>query len=52
MKAINYSLVRILFALIVGLILIIWPGVAVNYLVITVGILFLIPGIIALIGYI
>ena len=52
MKAINYSLVRILFALIVGLILIIWPGVAVNYLVITVGVLFLIPGIIALIGYI
>ncbi len=51
MKAINYSLVRILFALIVGLILIIWPGAAVNYLVITVGILFLIPGIIALIGY-
>ncbi len=52
MKAINYSLVRILFALIVGLILIIWPGVAVNYLVITVGILFLIPGIIAMISYI
>lgn len=52
MKAINYSLVRILFALVVGLILIIWPDAAVNYLVITVGILFLIPGIIALIGYI
>ncbi len=52
MKAINYSLVRILFSLIVGLILIIWPGVAVDYLVITVGILFLIPGIIALISYI
>ena len=52
MKVINYSLVRILFALIVGLILIIWPDVAVNYLVITVGILFLIPGIISIIGYI
>lgn len=52
MKVINYSLIRILFALIVGLILIIWPGAAVNYLVITVGILFLIPGLIGLIGYI
>jgi len=51
MKTINYSLIRTIFALIIGFVLVIWPGAAANYLVITIGILFMIPGIIAIIGY-
>lgn len=51
MKTMNYSLIRILFALVIGLVLVIWPDAAANYLVITIGVAFLIPGIISLIGY-
>lgn len=51
MKRINNSLVRIVFALIVGLILIVWPDTASDYLVITIGVLFIIPGLIGVIGY-
>ena len=35
MKTMNYSLVRIVCALIIGLVLVLWPDVAVQYLVIT-----------------
>lgn len=51
MKAVNYSLIRILFALIIGLVLVIWPDAAVNYLLITIGVAFLVPGIISLWSY-
>lgn len=51
MKRLNYSLIRIVFALIIGLVLVIWPDAASDYLVITIGVLFIIPGLIALIGY-
>lgn len=51
MKTMNYSLVRILFAVAIGLILVLWPDVAASYIVITIGIAFLLPGIISLIGY-
>ena len=51
MKTMNYSLVRIVCALIIGLVLVLWPDVAVQYLVITLGVLFLIPGLISLICY-
>ncbi|NDV83587.1 HdeD family acid-resistance protein [Bacteroides sp. 51] len=51
MKHLNYSLIRIVFALIIGLVLVIWPDTASDYLVITIGILFIIPGLIGLIGY-
>ena len=51
MKTINYSALRSIFALILGILLVVWPDVAINYLVITIGILFLIPGLISLIGY-
>jgi len=51
MKRMNYSLIRIVFALIIGLVLVIWPNAASDYLVITIGILFIIPGIIGMIGY-
>ena len=51
MEVINNTTLRIIFALVLGVILIIWPSTAINYLVITIGILFLIPGLISIIGY-
>lgn len=51
MKRMNYSLIRTVFALIIGLVLVIWPNTASDYLVITIGVLFIIPGLISLIGY-
>ena len=51
MKTMNYSLIRILFALVIGLVLVIWPDAAANYIVITLGVAFLIPGVISLFGY-
>lgn len=51
MKRLNFSLIRIVFALIIGLVLILWPDAASDYLVITVGVLFIIPGLIGLISY-
>lgn len=51
MKTMNYSLIRILFALVIGLVLVIWPNAAASYIVITVGVAFLIPGVIGLLGY-
>ena len=43
MKTMNYSLIRILFALVIGLVLVLWPNTAASYIVITVGVAFLIP---------
>lgn len=51
MKTMNYSLVRILFAVVIGLVLVLWPEVAASYIVITVGVAFLLPGMISFIGY-
>ena len=43
MKTMNYSLIRILFALVIGLVLVLWPNTAASYIVITIGVAFLIP---------
>lgn len=51
MKTMNYSVIRVVFALIIGLVMVIWPGSVANYLVITIGVLFIIPGLITMIGY-
>lgn len=51
MKSLNYALVGSLCALILGILLVTWPDVAVNYLVITIGVLFLIPGLVGLFTY-
>nr|WP_320058490.1 DUF308 domain-containing protein [uncultured Bacteroides sp.] len=51
MKAINNFLMRSVCALIVGLVVVIWPDVAAVYIVITIGILFMIPGLVVTIGY-
>ena len=51
MKAINNITLRIIFALVLGAVLIAWPATAINYLVITIGVLFLISGLISILGY-
>lgn len=51
MKSLNYALVSSLCALILGILLVTWPDVAVNYLVITIGVLFLLPGLVGLFTY-
>ena len=51
MKTMNYSLVRILFALVIGLVLVLWPNTAASYIVITIGVAFLIPGVISLFSF-
>lgn len=51
MKSLNFSLIRILFAIVVGLVLVLWPDLATIYMVKTIGFAFIIPGIIALVGY-
>ena len=47
----NYSLLRIVFALVMGLVLVLFPAQAGNYLVITVGVLFLVPALISIVAY-
>ena len=51
MKTMNYSLIRILFALVIGLVLVLWPNTAAIYIVITVGVAFLIPCVISLFSF-
>lgn len=51
MKSLNGSVLRCIFAIILGLVLVLWPEVAVTYLVITIGICFIIPGIFSLLNY-
>lgn len=51
MKPFNYAVVSSLCALVIGVLLMVWPDVAVNYLVITVGVLFLLPGLLGLFSY-
>lgn len=51
MKSLNGSALRCLFAIALGLIWVLWPEVAVIYLVITIGICFIIPGLFSLFHY-
>lgn len=51
MKSLNYALLPSLCALAVGILLVVWPDMAINYLVITVGVLFLIPGLAGVFSY-
>lgn len=51
MKSLNSSILRCLFAIALGLVLVLWPEAAVTYLVITVGICFILPGVFTLLGY-
>ena len=52
MKAINNTALRVVFALVLGFVLILWPAKAINYLVITIGILFLLPGLVSVLAHV
>ncbi len=51
MKPFNYAVVSSISALIIGIMLVVWPDVAVSYLVITIGVLFLLPGLLGIFSY-
>lgn len=51
MKGLSYSFLRVICALVIGLILVMFPDQASDYLVITIGIVFLVPSLISIIGY-
>lgn len=51
MKTMNYSIIRCICALVIGVLLVTWPEAAIIYLVITIGVLFLVPGLISVFGY-
>ena len=47
----NYSIIRCICALVIGVLLVAWPEAAILYLVITIGVLSLVPGLFSLSGY-
>jgi len=51
MKGLSYSFLRAICALVIGLILVMFPDRAGDYLVITIGVVFLIPSLIGITGY-
>lgn len=51
MKGLSYSLLRAVCALVLGLVLVLFPDQAAQYLVITVGCVFLVPSLVSIIGY-
>lgn len=51
MKSLNYAVISSICALIIGIMLVVWPDVAVGYLVMSIGILFLLPGLLGLFSY-
>ena len=51
MKGLSFSFLRIICALIIGLVLVMFPDRAGEYFIITIGVVFLIPSLISIIGY-
>lgn len=52
MKSLSYAALGSVCALVIGILLVIWPEAAIIYLVITVGVLFLLPGLMGLLSYV
>ena len=51
MRTINFAIVRSVFTLLIGILLVARPNVAVGYLVIVIGVLFMLPGMYGLFSY-
>ena len=51
MKTMNHSIVRCICFILVGVLLVAWPEIVVDYLVIAVGVMFLIPGLYTVVTY-
>ena len=52
MKTMNYSVIKGICAVIMGILLVTWPETAILYLVIAIGAMFLVPGAVAVLNYI
>lgn len=51
MKGLSYSFLRMICALVIGLILVMFPNQAGDYFVITIGVIFLVPSLVSIIAY-
>lgn len=51
MKGLSYSFLRAICALVIGLVLVMFPDQAGDYFVITIGVIFLVPLLVSIIGY-
>lgn len=51
MRVIDNSIIRALFALALGLVLVLYPAMTINYMVIIIGVLFALAGLVATISY-
>lgn len=51
MRTLNNMILRGSFSILLGLLLILWPEAAINYLIMAIGALFVIPGIISIFSY-
>ena len=50
MKGLSYSFLRAICALVIGLVLVMFPDQAGDYLVITIGVIFLVPSLVSIIS--
>ena len=51
MKMMNYSIMRCVSAIAIGILLMVWPETAIVYLVIAIGAMFFLPSLFSLVGY-
>ena len=51
MKMMNYSIMRCVSAIAIGILLMVWPETAIVYLVIAIGAMFFLPSLFTLVGY-
>lgn len=52
MKTMSYSVIKGICAVIIGILLVAWPEAAIVYLVIAIGAMFLVPGLVSILGYV
>ena len=51
MRMMNYSVMRCVSAIAIGVLLMVWPEAAIIYLVIAIGAMFFLPSLFSLVGY-
>ena len=51
MKMMNYSMMRCISAIAIGVLLMVWPEAVILYLVIAIGVVFFLPSLFSLVGY-
>ena len=51
MKMMNYGIMRCVSAIVIGVLLMVWPEAAILYLVIAIGVMFFLPSLFSLVGY-